>query len=510
MQLEMNHIKKVYGTLLANDDISISVKAGEVLAIVGENGAGKSTLMRILYGIEQPTAGEITIDGKRVDISSPTQAIANKIGMVQQHFMLFSNFTTTENIIYGGEPRKGFGGQAGKGPFFDKKGAEKVVCDLCERYKLYVDPTHRMGDCTVGIQQRVEILKVLYQDAQLIIFDEPTAVLTPQEIGDLLKTIRVLADSGRSIILITHKLAEVMEVADRVVVLRGGKQISTLDKKDTTMEELSYLMVGRQLARREITPPNLGDAVLELKELLVKSEDGKCLLDHISLSVRSGEVVGIAGVSGNGQSELIQVITGLISADGGKVEICGADMTNRPVREIREGGCSVVPEDRYLWGTSGQATVSETALMGYQNQATYQKKGFLKVRNVAELTWQMVRQFGVKVGSIRQKASELSGGNLQKLIVAREMTHNSPFLLVAEPTRGIDVGAIEFIHKQILSQRGEGRGILLISSELSEVMSLSDRILVMYNGRIQGEVSRAEATEEKLGLMMAGGKRNVC
>ena len=494
----MKHITKVYGSLYANDDVPLTLNKGEILAVVGENGAGKSTLMKILYGLEQPTSGEIYLNGEKQNFRSPHDAISKKIGMVQQHFMLLNPCTVAENIVYGNEPRKGI--------FFDREAAVKITEELCEKYGLYIDPRLKVRDCPVGMQQRVEILKVLYQDADIIIFDEPSAVLTPQEVTELLSTMRKLAEMGKSIIIITHKLHEVMAVADRVMVMRLGKFIQEMPITETTIEEMSFLMVGRHVVERQVTPQPTGDTILEVKDLVLAGSDAKNILDHFNMHVDAGEIVGIAGVSGNGQSELIQCVTGLLPATSGEIILNGKDITRCTVGEIREGGCACIPEDRYLWGCAKQATLTETAIMAHQHKPEIAKKGLLNGAGARAFTQRLLDNFDVRNSGQSQKAGELSGGNIQKLIVAREMEQNSPLLIAAEPTRGVDIGAIEFIHGKLLEKRAKGDAVLLISSELTEIMSLSDRIYVIYEGQAAGEFRKEDATEENLGILMMGGK----
>ncbi len=501
MLLEMKHITKVYGNLYANDDVHLSLNQGEILAVIGENGAGKSTLMKILYGLEQPTEGEIYINGQLQRFRSPHDAMAKKIGMVQQHFMLFKTCTVAENIVYGSEPRK-------KKIFFDREKAVKITEELCEKYGLYIDPRRIVGDCPVGLQQRVEILKVLYQNADIIIFDEPSAVLTPQEVHELLNTMKKLAGMGKSIIIITHKLHEVMEVADRVMVMRQGKYVTEMNKKDTNIEEMSYLMVGRRIVTTKVEPQETTGVVLDIDNLVLNSGEGKNILDGFNMHVDAGEIVGVAGVSGNGQPELIQCITGLMKPTSGRISLAGEDITGKTVGEIREAGCACIPEDRYLWGCATQATLVETAVMAHQYKPELSRRGLINVRNMQKFTNKLLNDYDVRHSGLSQKAGELSGGNIQKLIVAREIEQNSTLLIAAEPTRGVDIGAMEFIHNRLLEKRKKGDAVLLISSELTEIMSLSDRIYVIYNGKAAGEFTRAEATEEKLGILMMGGTLN--
>lgn len=494
----MKHITKVYGTLHANDDVHLTLDRGEILAVVGENGAGKSTLMKILYGLEQPTSGEIYLNGERQNFRSPYDAIAKKIGMVQQHFMLLEPCTVAENIVYGREPRK-------NGIFFDRETAMKITENLCDQYGLHIDPWRLVKDCPVGLQQRVEILKVLYQDADIIIFDEPSAVLTPQEVNELLATMRKLAAMGKSIIIITHKLHEVMAVADRVVVMRLGKYIQEMRTNETTMEEMSYLMVGRHVIEQTVEPQETGENVLNVRDLVLAGPDKKNILDRFNMHVDAGEIVGIAGVSGNGQSELIQCLTGLLSPASGQILLNGQDITGRSVGEIREAGCACIPEDRYLWGCAREATLSETAIMAHQQKPQISRRGLLNKKGVKSFAQKLLDSYDVRNSGQEQKAGELSGGNIQKLIVAREMEQKSPLLIAAEPTRGVDIGAIEFIHGKLLEKRKQGDAVLLISSELTEIMSLSDRIYVIYEGRAVGEFRREDATAEALGILMMGG-----
>ena len=469
MLLEMKNIVKKYGSLTANKDVSLHLNKGEILAIAGENGAGKSTIMKILYGLEQASSGEIYMDGERKEFHSPSDAMACGIGMVQQHFMLFSDMTVAENIVYSREIRRGI--------FIDEKRLYETINNLSKQYKLFIDPKSVVKECSVGLQQRVEILKVLYQNAEIIIFDEPSAVLTPLEVDELLKTMKALAAGGKSLIIITHKLNEVMEVADRIVVMRMGEVAAERKKEETSIEELSYLMVGRQVVSNQIKPHESAQTVLDVKDLSLYGENKK-VLDHINIQVSEGEIVGIAGVSGNGQTELIRCLSGLQHSDEGRIFLSAKDVTNKSVQEIRNAGMAHIPEDRYAWGSALEATLYDNALIGFEEKCS--RKG-------------------------------LSGGNAQKLIVAREISKNTKFLIACEPTRGIDIGAIEYIHGELVKKRDKGDGILLVSSELSEILALSDRIYVIFEGKIRGEFSRKEFIEgtmddRKLGLVMTGGK----
>lgn len=496
MIFEMRDIVKMYGSLCANDNVSLHLNKGEILAIVGENGAGKSTIMKILYGLEKPTSGEIYVNGKQMHFRNPSDAMAAGIGMVQQHFMLFEEMTVAENIVFKNEIHKG--------PFMDMQKTIETVKALSDTYSLKIDPTARIADCPVGLRQRVEILKILYQNAEIIIFDEPSAVLTPLEVEALIETMKQLAKAGKSIVIITHKLQEVMAVSDRVYVMRQGKVVAERMTADTNMEELAYLMVGRQIITRHIPPQEAAETLLETKNLKLV-EDGREILKGISLHVNAGEIVGIAGVSGNGQSELISCITGLTPATGGNVFVAGKDVTNQSVRAIRDAGLAHISEDRYVWGSAPAGTLEENTLMGRQDEPEFTKRGFLSHGKMREYARKLIQDFGVKASSPLQKMSELSGGNAQKLIVAREMSMNTPVLICCEPTRGIDIGAMEAIHDRLVQKRAEGAAVLLVSSELTEIMSLSDRIYVLFEGRINGEFKRGSMDDKHLGMLMLGG-----
>ena len=496
MIFEMKNIVKMYDSVCANDDVSLHLNRGEILAIVGENGAGKSTIMKILYGLVKPTSGEIFVNGKKVHFRTPSDAMAAGIGMVQQHFMLFESMTVAENIVFKNEIHKG--------PFMDMNKTIETVQALSDKYQLKIDPRAKIADCPVGLRQRVEILKILYQNAEIIIFDEPSAVLTPLEVDALLETMKQLAAAGKSIVIITHKLQEVMAVSDRVYVMRQGKVVAERMTCDTDQEELAFLMVGRQIVNRHIDPIEATTTLLEAKGLKYY-EDGREVLKGIDIHVNAGEIVGIAGVSGNGQSELISCITGLLPVTGGQVLIQGKDVTNKSVREIRDAGLAHISEDRYVWGSAPEGTLEENTLMCRQDEEPFSKKGLVNHRKIREYVRSLIQDFAVKASSPTQKMRELSGGNAQKLIVAREMSLNTPVLICCEPTRGIDIGAMEAIHDRMVKRRGEGAGILLVSSELTEIMSLSDRIYVIYEGRINGEFKRDSMDDKRLGLLMLGG-----
>lgn len=498
MLLEMRHITKRYGNLIANDDVSFGLNEGEILAIIGENGAGKSTIMKILYGLEQANEGEIYFEDNPVYFQSPVDAINMGIGMLHQHFMLFQSMTVAENIVYGREIYK-------NKVFFDKKKTMDVIDSLSKTYGMDVAPDTVVSELPVGVQQRVEILKILYQNAKIIIFDEPSAVLTPPEVKNLLETIKKLSEAGKSIILITHKLQEVMDVADRVVVMRKGKVVGERVKAETSIEELAYMMIGRQPAIRNITPfKDRGDLV-KVENLTLFSKTGKKLLNDISLHIQLGEIVGIAGVSGNGQSELVDCLFGLMRPDKGRIIIGNKDMTGKSVSEYRKQKVSLIPEDRYLTGSSKVSSLAENMLMGNDEKDEFCRHGIIDWKNVHMFADKILNQFQVAYTSSSQRIGELSGGNAQKAIVAREMTGDAEFFITDEPTRGIDIGAIEFIHNKILEKRSEGYGILLVSSELSEILELSDRIYVIYDGRITGEFWRGSIEESELGFRMLGG-----
>lgn len=494
MLLEMKNIVKMYGELAANKNVNITLNKGEILAICGENGAGKSTIMKILYGLEQATSGEIYLSGKKKHFKNPSDAMDCGIGMVQQHFMLFDRMTVAENIVYAREIKKGI--------FIDEKKTKETIKKLSEKYKLSIDPDSIVGDCPVGTQQRVEILKVLYQNAEIIIFDEPSAVLTPLEVDELLKTMKQLAAMGKSLIIITHKLNEVMEVADRITVMRMGEVVAERKKEDTSVEELSFLMVGRQVVSREIEPKKSEKEILSTHDLTLYN-GGKKILNQVNIHIGDGEIVGIAGVSGNGQTELVRCIAGLEHVDEGQVLLNGKDVTNKKVQKVREAGLAHIPEDRYAWGSAVEATLCDNALIGFEKENS--SHGVFSMNKVYQHAANLITEYSVKAGSIFQKMKELSGGHAQKLIVAREISKHTKFLIACEPTRGIDIGAIEYIHNKLIDKRNQGDAILLVSSELSEIMTLSDRIYVIYEGEIRGEFKRGMVDDRKLGYLMTGG-----
>jgi general nucleoside transport system ATP-binding protein len=498
--IEMLNIRKEFGNFVANDNITLQVKQGEIHALLGENGAGKSTLMNVLFGLYQPEAGEIRVKGKPVKITDPNVANELGIGMVHQHFMLVDTFTVTENIILGSEPTKG--------GTIDIKKAEQEVRELSERYGLAVDPTAKIADISVGMQQRVEILKTLYRGADILIFDEPTAVLTPQEIQELIQIMKALVKEGKSIILITHKLKEIMEVCDRVTVIRRGKGIGTLNVSDTNPTELAELMVGRQVQfTTDKEPAKPKDNVLEIKDLVVKDARGVTTVNELNLTVRAGEIVGIAGVDGNGQSELIEAITGLQKVESGSILLNGKDITNLPPRKVTESGVGHIPQDRHKHGLVLDFPIGENMVLQTYYKDPYSKNGILNFKNIYEKARQLIKEFDVRTPDEYTKARALSGGNQQKAIIGREVDRNPDLLIAAQPTRGLDVGAIEFIHKRLIEQRDQGKAVLLVSFELDEIMNVSDRIAVIYEGKIVAIVDPKETDEQELGLLMAGSKR---
>ncbi|CAJ1002502.1 Heme ABC transporter ATP-binding protein [Brevibacillus aydinogluensis] len=498
--VEMRGITKRFPGIVANDNINLVVKKGEIHALLGENGAGKSTLMNILFGLYQPDEGEILINGKPVNITSPNVANDLGIGMVHQHFMLVETFTVTENIVLGNEPKNGLK--------IDIRRAEKEVEELSRKYGLKVDPTAKIADISVGMQQRVEILKTLYRGADILIFDEPTAVLTPQEIQELIEIMHNLVKEGKTIILITHKLKEIMAVCDAVTIIRRGKVIDSVAVKDTNPDELAAKMVGREVTFKvDKKPPQPKEVILSVENVTAMGNRGVNALNGISFEVRAGEILGIAGVDGNGQSELIEVLTGLRKASGGRVLLKGQEITNRLPREISEAGLSHIPEDRHKRGLVLDFTMSENMVLETYFHPRFNKNGFLDYAAIDKHASKLIEEFDVRTPSIHTKARALSGGNQQKAIIAREVDKDPDLLIAAQPTRGLDVGAIEFIHKRLVEQRDKGKAVLLISLELDEVINVSDRIAVIYEGQIVGIVDAKSTTEQELGLMMSGGKR---
>ena len=501
--IEMLHITKEFPGIKANDDITLQLRRGEIHALLGENGAGKSTLMSVLFGLYQPDEGVIKKDGKEVQINDPNDATALHIGMVHQHFKLIDVFTVLDNIILGAEDtRLGF---------LSRKAAREKVLALSERYGLKVDLDAKIENITVGMQQRVEILKMLYRDNEVLIFDEPTAVLTPQEIEELMEIMRGLTREGKSILFISHKLNEIMEVSDRVTVLRKGRYVGTVDTSATTQEELSRMMVGRPVQLVvEKDPAQPAEPVLTVEHLRVPSRLYKHdAVKDVSFTARAGEIVCIAGIDGNGQTDLVYALTGLEKPSGGRITLCGHDITHAAIQDRSKAGMSHIPEDRHKHGLVLDYSLEyNMILQRYFEPQFVSPAGFLKRGAIREYSDELIRQYDVRSGqgSVTVVRS-MSGGNQQKAIVARELDKKPKLLVAVQPTRGLDVGAIEFIHKRLVEQRDNGAAVLLISLELDEVMNLSDRILVMYEGEIVGELDPKKTTVEELGLYMSGAKR---
>lgn len=498
--IEMKNITKEFPGVVANDNVSIDIKEGEIHAIVGENGAGKSTLMKILYGLYKPDSGQIYFKGNPVKIKSPLDAIRLGIGMVHQHFMLVPSFTVAENIVLGVEPRR-------RRIFTDYNRAVKMTEELSEEYGLKVDPHARVESLSVGIQQRIEILKVLHKGADIIILDEPTAVLTPQETEELFRVIRRLVDKlGKTVIIITHKLQEVLALSDRVTVMRQGKMVGTLKTQDANEQILAEMMVGREVLFEELEKKDVArEEVLRVNNIKARDNRGLLALRGVSFSLHSGEILGIAGVEGNGQSELVEVLTGLRQVEEGTFTINGIEATNMDPLQIRELGVSHIPEDRLSRGLSVDATITENMIIGNHRKEPYAVRGIhLNRKKIRERTNRLIKEYDVRTPSQDIVAGNLSGGNMQKMIVAREFSFDSKILIVAQPTRGIDIGAIEFVHKEIIEKRNEGAAILLVSADLDEIFRLSDRIITLYEGQITGEFLNKEISKKEIGLYMTG------
>ena len=498
--IEMRDITKRFGEFVANDQINLNVKKGEIHALLGENGAGKSTLMNMLAGLLEPTSGEILINGQNVTIESPSKAAQLGIGMVHQHFMLVDAFTVTENIILGSESTNAAG-------MIDLKNAMAEITALSKKYGLDVDPTAKVADISVGAQQRVEILKTLYRGADLLIFDEPTAVLTPAEITELLKIMKALVQEGKSIILITHKLDEIRAVADTVTVIRRGKSIETVAVAGATNQDLAEWMVGRSVSfKTEKVAANPKEVILSIKDLVVNENRGIPAVKGLSLDVRAGEVVGIAGIDGNGQSELIQAITGLRKVKSGEIFIKGENVVGKTPRKITEMQVSHVPEDRHRDGLVLQMTVAENIALQTYYKEPNSKNGILNYNVINEHARELMAEFDVRGAGELVPAKALSGGNQQKAIIAREIDRNPDLLIVSQPTRGLDVGAIEYIRKRLIAERDKGKAVLVVSFELDEILDVSDRIAVIHDGVIHGIVDPAKTNKQELGVLMAGGK----
>ncbi|MET3508181.1 ABC transporter ATP-binding protein [Halalkalibacter oceani] len=498
--IEMNHIRKEFPGIVANDNITLQVKKGEIHALLGENGAGKSTLMNILFGLYQPEKGEIIVRGKKERITDPNVANRLGIGMVHQHFMLVEKFTVTENIILGSEPTM-FG-------TVNSKKAAKEIQQISLRYGLKVDPYAKIEDISVGMQQRVEILKTLYRGADILIFDEPTAVLTPQEIQELIAIMKALVAEGKSIILITHKLKEILAVCDRCTVIRRGKGIGTVDVAETDEDKLAAMMVGREVNFKVTkAPAKPQDVVLDVKGITVKDGRGVEAVKNLSLDIKAGEIVGLAGVEGNGQTELIEAITGLRKVEAGTIQLKGQPLQNLKPREVTEAGIGHIPQDRHKHGLVLDFTIGENIVLQTYYQKPFSKNGILQYGEIYQKARHLIEDYDVRTPTELTPARALSGGNQQKAIIAREVDRSPELLIAAQPTRGLDVGAIETIHQRLVQERDKGRAVLLMSLELDEILNVSDRIAVMYEGEIVAIVDAATTNEQELGLLMAGAKK---
>ncbi|HGQ1316043.1 TPA: ABC transporter ATP-binding protein [Streptococcus pneumoniae] len=496
--IEMRDITKVFGGFVANDKINLHLRKGEIHALLGENGAGKSTLMNMLAGLLEPTSGEIAVNGQVVNLDSPSKAASLGIGMVHQHFMLVEAFTVAENIILGSELTKN--------GVLDIAGASKEIKALSERYGLAVDPSAKVADISVGAQQRVEILKTLYRGADILIFDEPTAVLTPSEIDELMAIMKNLVKEGKSNILITHKLDEIRAVSDRVTVIRRGKSIETVEIAGATNADLAEMMVGRSVSfktEKQASKPK--EVVLSIKDLVVNENRGVPAVKNLSLDVRAGEIVGIAGIDGNGQSELIQAITGLRKVESGSIELKGDSIVGLHPRQITELSVGHVPEDRHRDGLILEMMISENIALQTYYKEPHSKNGILNYSNITSYAKKLMEEFDVRAASELVPAAALSGGNQQKAIIAREIDRDPDLLIVSQPTRGLDVGAIEYIHKRLIEERDNGKAVLVVSFELDEILNVSDRIAVIHDGKIQGIVSPETTNKQELGVLMAGG-----
>lgn len=496
--IEMRDITKVFGGFVANDKINLHLRKGEIHALLGENGAGKSTLMNMLAGLLEPTSGEIAVNGQVVNLDSPSKAASLGIGMVHQHFMLVEAFTVAENIILGSELTKN--------GVLDIAGASKEIKALSERYGLAVNPSAKVADISVGAQQRVEILKTLYRGADILIFDEPTAVLTPSEIDELMAIMKNLVKEGKSIILITHKLDEIRAVSDRVTVIRRGKSIETVEIAGATNADLAEMMVGRSVSfktEKQASKPK--EVVLSIKDLVVNENRGVPAVKNLSLDVRAGEIVGIAGIDGNGQSELIQAITGLRKVESGSIELKGDSIVGLHPRQITELSVGHVPEDRHRDGLILEMMISENIALQTYYKEPHSKNGILNYSNITSYAKKLMEEFDVRAASELVPAAALSGGNQQKAIIAREIDRDPDLLIVSQPTRGLDVGAIEYIHKRLIEERDNGKAVLVVSFELDEILNVSDRIAVIHDGKIQGIVSPETTNKQGLGVLMAGG-----
>jgi simple sugar transport system ATP-binding protein len=495
--LEARGITKRFPGVLANDDVDLVVGQGEIACLLGENGAGKSTLMNVVYGRYQPDAGELYVKGERALFNSPSDAIRAGIGMVHQHFQLVPVLTVAENVILGHEVRKG--------PFLDLARARREVAELSEQYGLAVDPDARVEELSVGAQQRVELIKALYRNADILILDEPTAVLTPAEVDHFFGVVRTLVDTGKSVVFITHKLREVLAVADTVTVLRGGRVVGSADPRTATEASLASLMVGRDVVFEVPKgPANPGTTVLHVQDLQVADDRGVAMVDGVDLAVRAGEILGIAGVEGNGQRELVEAIAGMRHPIRGTVSIGGHDIGGWSPRRVSEIGVGHVPEDRGKHGLVGSFSVADNLMLNRYHRGPYSRRGVFQRAAIADNAAKEIDAFDIRTPSGDTPAGSLSGGNQQKVVVARELSTDLKLLVVAQPTRGLDVGSVEFIHRQIVQRRDAGAAVLLVSAELDEILALADRVAVIYRGRIVAVMERAEATREGVGLLMAG------
>lgn len=496
--VEMKGITKIFPGTVANDNVDFELIRGETHVLLGENGAGKTTLMNVLYGLYQPDKGEIYINGKPAKITGPNEAIKLGIGMVHQHFMLVQKFTIAENIVLGMEPKKGIR--------LDMAKARKDVEEISKKYGFQINPDSKIEDISVGQQQKVEILKALFRGAEILILDEPTAVLTPQEIDELGIIVRNLEKEGKSVILITHKLKEVMSMSDRVTILRRGKITGTVKTSDTNIEQLAELMVGRKVSFSvEKKPQKPGEEILKVENLVANDHRGLPAVNGLNLTVKAGEILGIAGVDGNGQSELVEVLTGLRKPVSGNITINGKDIAGKSPREIINDGISCIPEDRHKRGLILQYSLYENAILGAHGKKPFARGIVMDYKKIREYCDRLIKEFDVRTPNSSVNASSLSGGNQQKLIAAREISKDPELLIASQPTRGLDVGAIEYIHKRLVAERDKGKAVLLVSLELDEVMDLSDRIAVIYDGKIVAVMDRKDATEHQLGILMAGG-----
>lgn len=495
--LEMKHITKRFNTVVANEDVSLSIEKGEVHALLGENGAGKSTLMNILYGLYTQTEGEVYLRGEKVTIKDPHHAIDLGIGMVHQHFMLIPALTVIENVVLGMKENKAV---------IDLKTAAKEFTEMAKKYNMEIDPWVKVEELSVGQQQRLEILKALYRKADLLILDEPTACLTPQEVKSLFEMIRMLTAEGHTVIFISHKLAEIMTICDRCTVLRQGRVAATMSMSEVvSKEQLASLMVGKEVELvTQISDPNLGDEILRLEDVCCLNENKQLALDHINFSLRKGEILGVCGVDGNGQSELIKCITGLHKVSDGKVLIGGEDCTNQKPKKILEKSVGHIPEDRHKMGMIGAMSINENLMLMSYDKEPYSKHGILNRKWIENHSNEICKVYGVKTPDIFEKAGNLSGGNQQKFVVGREIDREPELLIAVHPSRGLDIGATKYVQSKMVEERDRGAGVLMVSTELDEIIELSDRIMVMYGGKVMGIVNQKEASREKLGKMMAG------